>query len=147
MIVPHGDGQAIIPVPKDGSSTVRYLSPSSLSTEVAITISPFPGSFSIIPTSDCPQLSDSPLTSFSVPQGLYEEWTCQISWPHFRNTEPRMLDLYAGTPTANTKVCRLIANLRRTLVNVRRKQVVLYPYSGTQWQFWRIQFIRYRAGN
>jgi hypothetical protein len=53
-----------------------------------------------------------------VPQGLYEEWTCQISWPHFRNTEPRMLDLYAGTPTANTKVCRLLSNLRRTLINV-----------------------------
>ncbi|KAJ6498684.1 hypothetical protein DFH09DRAFT_333999 [Mycena vulgaris] len=128
MIVPHGDGQAIIPVPKDGSSTVRYLSPSSLNTDRPITISPFPASFSIFPTSDCPQLSDSPLTSFSVPQGLYEEWTCQISWPHFRNTEPRMLDLYAGVATANT-------------------MVVLYPYSGTQWQFWRIQFIRYKAGN
>ncbi|KAJ7261240.1 hypothetical protein C8J57DRAFT_1232785 [Mycena rebaudengoi] len=128
MIVPHGDGQAIIPVPKDDSSTVRYLSPSSLNTDRPITISPFPASFSIFPTSDCPKLGDSPLTSFSEPQGLYDQWTCQISWPHFRNTEPRMLDLWAGTPTANNKV-------------------VLYPYSGTQWQFWLIQFIRYRARN
>ncbi|KAF8186107.1 hypothetical protein K438DRAFT_1836038 [Mycena galopus ATCC 62051] len=44
IIIPHGDGQAIIPVPKDGSSTLRYLSASSINTGTAITVSPFPGS-------------------------------------------------------------------------------------------------------
>ncbi|KAF8127527.1 hypothetical protein K438DRAFT_1889064 [Mycena galopus ATCC 62051] len=44
IITPHGDGQAIIPVPKDGSSTLRYLSASSINTGTAITVSPFPGS-------------------------------------------------------------------------------------------------------
>ncbi|KAJ7175021.1 hypothetical protein C8R43DRAFT_1119049 [Mycena crocata] len=126
IITPHGDGQAIIPVPRDGSSAVRYLSASSINTDRAVTVSPFPASWSLFPTSDCPKLADSPLTAASTPPGVYEEWTCQISWPHFRNTEPRMLDLYAGTVAANTKV-------------------VLYPYSGSQWQFWLVQFLRYNS--
>ncbi|KAF8149742.1 hypothetical protein K438DRAFT_1943786 [Mycena galopus ATCC 62051] len=124
IITPYGDGQAIVPVPKDGSSKVRYLTPSNVAVEHPVTVSPFPVSWNILPTAACPSKQESPLTGFTVPQGLYEEWTCQICWPHFKNVEPRMLDLWAGMKDANTKV-------------------VVYPNSGCQWQFWRVQFIRH----
>ncbi|KAJ7235024.1 hypothetical protein B0H12DRAFT_152555 [Mycena haematopus] len=106
IITPYGDGQAIIPraVPKTGSSQIRYLTPSSIAPDQPVTVSPFPVSWTILPTAGCPHKDKSPLTGFSVPEGLYEEWTCQICWPHFRSGEPRMLDLWAGKMKENTKV-------------------------------------------
>ncbi|KAK7439565.1 hypothetical protein VKT23_017494 [Stygiomarasmius scandens] len=121
IITPHGDGQAIIPVPRDGSFKVRYLTPSSLRNDVPVTVSPLPVSWIIFPTADSPK--DNPLTPVSVPHGLYEEWTCEISWPHFRNQSPCLLHLWYGSPDADTKV-------------------VLYPTDGGQWEFWQVQFIR-----
>ncbi|KAJ7895006.1 hypothetical protein B0H13DRAFT_1877211 [Mycena leptocephala] len=121
IIKPHGNGQAIIPVPKDGSSTVMYLTASGLLLTVAVTVSPFPVSWVIIPTSDSP--TSPPLTGSTVPPGLTEEWTAQICWPHSNNDVPRLLDLYAGNPAPDTNV-------------------VIYPYGATQQQFWRIQFLQ-----
>ncbi|KAJ7204557.1 hypothetical protein B0H12DRAFT_1080497 [Mycena haematopus] len=122
---PHGDGQAIIPVPKDGSSTTLYLTASSFLTNIAITVSPFPVSWVIVPTSDSPR--NPPLTGSTVPPGLVEEWTAQICWPHSNSDAPRLLDLYAGNPAPDTNV---------------GFNAVLYPYGGTQQQFWRIQFLQ-----
>lgn len=102
IIKPHGDGQAIIPVPKDGSSTVRYLTASSLRIDIPVTVSPFPVSWVIFPTSDSPR--GPPLTGSTVPPGLVEEWTAQICWPHSNNEAPRLLDLYAGNPAPDTNV-------------------------------------------
>lgn len=102
IIKPHGDGQAIIPVPKDGSSTVRYLTASSLRIDIPVTVSPFPVSWVIFPTSDSPR--GAPLTGSTVPPGLVEEWTAQICWPHSNNEAPRLLDLYAGNPAPDTNV-------------------------------------------
>ncbi|PPQ72878.1 hypothetical protein CVT26_003499 [Gymnopilus dilepis] len=127
IITPHGDGQAIVVVPRDGSDKVLYLVPSSVNETKPVTVSPFPASWQIIPTSDCPPVAGSPLTGSTVPQGLYEEWTCQISWPHYRNGEPRMLDCWAGLASPNNPV-------------------VIYPLSGTQWQYWKLQFIHLGSG-
>ncbi|KAJ7909992.1 hypothetical protein B0H13DRAFT_1877177 [Mycena leptocephala] len=102
IIKPHGDGQAIIPVPKDGSNTVMYLTASGFLVTVAVTVSPFPVSWVIIPTSDSP--TSPPLTGSTVPPGLTEEWTAQICWPHSNNNVPRLLDLYAGNPAPDTNV-------------------------------------------
>ncbi|KAF8892793.1 hypothetical protein CPB84DRAFT_1331858 [Gymnopilus junonius] len=102
IITPLGDGQAIIPVPRDGSGRVLYLTPSTIDQGRPITVSPFPTSWQILPSSECP--TGNPLTGFSVPQGLYEEWTCLICYPHFRNGDPRMLDLWAGESTPNNRV-------------------------------------------
>jgi len=124
LITPYGSGQAIIPVPKDGSLKVRYLTPSTSNATIPVTISPFPTSWILMPTATSP--SGTPLVSYSVPQGLYEQWTCLISWPHFSDT--RMLDLWAGVPNPN-------------------QPVVVYPVSGTQWQCWHVQFIRHRPMN
>ncbi|KAJ7909989.1 hypothetical protein B0H13DRAFT_1877174 [Mycena leptocephala] len=124
IIKPHGDGQAIIPVPKDGSNTVMYLTASGFLVTVAVTVSPFPVSWVIIPTSDSP--TSPPLTGSTVPPGLTEEWTAQICWPHSNNNVPRLLDLYAGNPAPDTNA-------------------VLYPYGATQQQFWRIQFLQYQS--
>ncbi|KAJ7910019.1 hypothetical protein B0H13DRAFT_1877206 [Mycena leptocephala] len=124
IIKPHGNGQAIIPVPKDGSSTVMYLTASGLLLTVAVTVSPFPVSWVIIPTSNSP--TSPPLTGSTVPPGLTEEWTAQICWPHSNNDVPRLLDLYAGNPAPDTNV-------------------VIYPYGATQQQFWRIQFLQYQS--
>ncbi|KAJ7714648.1 hypothetical protein B0H16DRAFT_520823 [Mycena metata] len=126
IITPYGNGQAIIPVPKDGSSTLVYLTPSSvIPLESEVTVSPFPASWNILPTSKSLSPNVSPIKSTTVPKGLYEEWTCQISWPHF--TEVRMLDLYCGYVAAETKV-------------------VSWTITNSVWQFWRIQFFRYNSG-
>ena len=93
VIKPHGDGQAIIAVPKDGSFTVRYLTASGLRVDVAVTVSPFPVTWVIFPTSDSPR--SPPLAGSTVPPGLVEEWTAQICWPHSNNDVSRLLDLYA----------------------------------------------------
>ncbi|KAJ7039978.1 hypothetical protein C8F04DRAFT_1084370 [Mycena alexandri] len=126
IITPFGDGQAIVPVPKDGSSKIRYLTPSSVSDNLAVTISPFPVSWIIFPTTACPKFSGSPLVVPTVPLGQYAEWTCQICWPHFKNTEPKVLDLLNPNLDPNSKVTIYThgagANLDR--------------------QFWRVQFIR-----
>ncbi|KAJ7910018.1 hypothetical protein B0H13DRAFT_1877205 [Mycena leptocephala] len=98
IIKPHGDGQAIIPVPKDGSNTVMYLTASGFVITVAVTVSPFPVSWVIIPTSDSP--TSPPLTGSTVPPGLTEEWTAQICWPHSNNNVPRLLDLRFSIHTA-----------------------------------------------
>ncbi|KAJ7910005.1 hypothetical protein B0H13DRAFT_2329812 [Mycena leptocephala] len=110
IIKPHGDGQAIIPVPKDGSNTVMYLTASGFLVTVAVTVSPFPVSWVIIPTSDSP--TSPPLTGSTVPPGLTEEWTAQICWPHSNNNVPRLLDLYAGT--------RLRTQMRFSIHTARR---------------------------
>ncbi|KAJ7878011.1 hypothetical protein B0H14DRAFT_1664644 [Mycena olivaceomarginata] len=104
IITPFGNGQAIVPVPKDGSSTgkIRYLTPSDVTESQPVTVSPFPVSWIILPTAACPK--NSPLVPSAVPQGLYAEWTCQICWPHFKNTEPQMLDLLGGNKDADSKV-------------------------------------------
>ncbi|KAJ6595004.1 hypothetical protein DFH09DRAFT_1273133 [Mycena vulgaris] len=124
IITPYGNGQAIIPVPKDGSSTVVYLTPSNPVPESPVTVSPFPASWNILPTSQYQSPKVNPIKSTTVPKGLYAEWTCQISWPHF--TEVRMLDLFGGSiiPDSN---------------------VVPYGYGGHAWQFWRVQFFRYNS--
>jgi len=123
IIAPHGSGQAIIPIPKDRSQKVQYLTPSTMNQEIAVTVSPFPCSWNILPSSDCP--GDKPLVPFSsLPEGIYEEWTCLIGWPQLRGNEARMLDLWAGEAQPN-------------------QRVVIYPFEyKKQWQYWQIQFIR-----
>ncbi|KAK7439563.1 hypothetical protein VKT23_017492 [Stygiomarasmius scandens] len=122
IVTPHGDGQAIIPVPKDGSSEVKYLTPSTLQQAIiSTTISPFPTSWTLVPTADSPK--SDPLIHITSPPGLYEQWTCQISWPHFRDQTPYLLDLANGSADADTPV-------------------VIWPYTALQWQFWQIQFVR-----
>ncbi|KAH7911395.1 hypothetical protein BJ138DRAFT_1179599 [Hygrophoropsis aurantiaca] len=123
LITPYGRGQAIIPVPKDGSHEVRYLTPSTTHFAPA-TVSPFPTSWILLPSADC--LKDGPRVAYSVPRGLYEEWTCLISWPHFTRHEARMLDLRGGEPSPN-------------------QPVVICPFEhGAQSQYWCVQFIRYK---
>jgi hypothetical protein len=139
IIKPHGDGQAIIPVPKDGSNTVMYLTASGFLVTVAVTVSPFPVSWVIIPTSDSP--TSPPLTGSTVPPGLTEEWTAQICWPHSNNNVPRLLDLYAGNPAPDTNVRFNVCHITQ----LTYAQAVLYPYGATQQQFWRIQFLQYQS--
>ncbi|KAJ7104940.1 hypothetical protein C8R44DRAFT_987807 [Mycena epipterygia] len=124
IVIPYGNGQAIIPLPKDESSTVVYLTPSSPVLESPVTVSPFPASWNILPTSRSQSPKGNPIKSTTVPKGLYEEWTCQISWPHFK--EVRMLDLYHGGVKPDTKV-------------------VSWAHNGQAWQFWHIQFLRYSS--
>ncbi|KAJ7910002.1 hypothetical protein B0H13DRAFT_1877189 [Mycena leptocephala] len=128
IIKPHGDGQAIIPVPKDGSNTVMYLTASGFVITVAVTVSPFPVSW-------------PSLTGSTVPPGLTEEWTAQICWPHSNNNVPRLLDLYAGNPAPDTNVRFSVCHITQ----LTYAQAVLYPYGATQQQFWRIQFLQYQS--
>ncbi|KAJ7910003.1 hypothetical protein B0H13DRAFT_1877190 [Mycena leptocephala] len=70
IIKPHGNGQAIIPVPKDGSNTVMYLTASGLLITVAVTVSPFPSPGSLFrrPTPLPALLSRGPLFRLDLPR-------------------------------------------------------------------------------
>ncbi|KAK7024779.1 hypothetical protein R3P38DRAFT_3193698 [Favolaschia claudopus] len=105
LITPYGDGQAIVPVPKDGSMKVRYLTPSTNFYGKSVTVSPFPTSWIIMPSSDCPKISA--LNAYSSPPTMYESWTCYISWPR----EGRMLDLWAGDTKPDTSVIQILCCL------------------------------------
>lgn len=112
IITPHGEGQAIIPLPRDGSDRVRYLTPSSINVRRPVTLSPFPAAWQILPSSDYPAAGGgAALVGTSVPKGLYDEWTCQIYWPHFKKDEqPKMLDLWEGAATPNNNVRHLLSS-------------------------------------
>ncbi|KAJ3562663.1 hypothetical protein NP233_g9436 [Leucocoprinus birnbaumii] len=121
VITPFGGGQAIIPIPKDGSMTVRYLSSSSPNTKVACTLSPFPVSWIIVPSRSLPD--GQPKLPTSDPRGLYEKWTCMIFWPHSQH-EPRVLEIYTSNANSNTAACPQV------------------PSEQSRHHFWSIQFVR-----
>lgn len=134
------DGQAIIPVPReqDDFSKIRYLTPSELDSSTPVTLSPFPTSWIILPTAGCPK--GSTVSSYCVPQGLEEEWTCRICWPHFKSNEAKMLDLWYGEAKPHTPVCHDQTFCYSPIADAKR-QVVLYQASRERQQYWLIQFI------
>ncbi|KAF5353349.1 hypothetical protein D9756_007805 [Leucocoprinus leucothites] len=102
LIAPYNNGQALIPVPRDGSQVVRYLTASSVKTNVAATLSPFPTSWILLPTSRCP--NTTPLNAYSVIKGVYEQWTCMINWPHFMDRALLTSDGPGWAPDQGTQI-------------------------------------------
>ncbi|KAJ3552861.1 hypothetical protein NP233_g12778 [Leucocoprinus birnbaumii] len=97
LIIAYGNGQVLVPVPKDGSKTVRYLAASAFEAGVSPTLSPFPVSWVIMPfqTSRIPPNSQTPLP-VTTPPGLYEQWNAIIHYPYF---EPNTVLTPFGTGT------------------------------------------------
>ncbi|KAJ3570577.1 hypothetical protein NP233_g4307 [Leucocoprinus birnbaumii] len=125
LITPYDNGQALVPVPKDGELIVRYLTPSTDETEVPLTVSPFPVSWIILPTSRCPE--GNPENAYKIPKGIYEQWNCIISWPHFAN---KAALTYRGNISVPDQQTQLLSR---------------GDYKPDHlWWFWTIQFIRYQ---